>query len=122
MADQQQTQPGNGAWDFEALGTATAYMIPLSSMATSNSLLSRSVRRGGGAACRRRSQVAVSGGSSTAEFHTKAFNILDELARYSTGASDIEFVGIKNLRSATISLELNPTLPWGDHYDPSPFA
>jgi hypothetical protein len=103
-------------------GITGMYVSPLTSMATSNALSSRSVHRGRGAACHQRSRIAVSGGSSTAGWHTKSFNIPNELARYDSGEDDIEIVGVKNIRSTMITLKLNPAMPWGDHYDITPFV
>ena len=64
----------------------------------------------------------IIGGSSTAGWHTKSFNIPDELVRYDSGEDDIEIVGMKNIRFAMITLKLNFTMPWKDHYDITPFV
>ena len=50
-------------------------------------------------------------GSSIAGWHTKSFNIPDELAHYDSGEDDIEIVRVKNIRSTMITLKLNPTMP-----------
>lgn len=126
MADNRETQLGNVARTHEAQGSSGGFATsPLTSIATSNALLSHSIQRGGGAACRHRSRVTAHANATpiTAHWHkdghTKVFNLPDELARYTSDG--IEHVGVKSIRSATIELKLHPNLPWGDHYDISPF-
>ena len=122
MADQRRAQFGNPGWTFEAPGTPGTPETPLSTLVASNALLSRSVRQGGAAACRQRSQLMLSASSSTSGYHTKSFNIPDELARYESPRGDCEIVGMKSVRAAIITLKINPSLPWGDHYGITPFA
>jgi hypothetical protein len=124
MAERRPSQTGN-PWDFESLGTPGTprmYASPLTTMATSNSLLSRSVRRGGGAACRQRSHVAVPSTSKETPGHTKAFNLPDVLVRYRTGEGDAEYTGVQSIRVQVLSLKVDPAMPWGDHYNISPFS
>lgn len=118
MADHQKAQ----AWTFEAPGTPGTPGTPLSTLVASNALLSRSVRWGGAAACRQRSQLMLSASSNTSRYHKKSFNIPNELARYESPGDDGEIVGVKSVRAANITLKINPSLPWGDHYNITPFS
>jgi hypothetical protein len=114
MADHRRIQFGNLAWTFEApgtLGTPGMPGTPLSTLVALNTLLSRSVHRGGVAACCQRSQLTLLAVSSTAGYYTKSFNIPDELAHYESPGGDYEIVGVKNVCAATLMLKINPLLP-----------
>lgn len=125
MADRRLPQSTGGAWDLESLGTPrtpATFGSPLTTLATSNSLLSRSVRRGGGAACRQRSHVMVSSVSREAAEHTKAFNLPDVLVRYRSGEGQVEYTGVQSIRDQLLSVKVDPAMPWGDHYAVGPFS
>jgi hypothetical protein len=118
MFSQRSFQHRSNVWNYKV---PVMQSTLLTTMATSNAILSNTARRGGNDVCRQRTNLRLAAASSSAAHHTKSFNIPDELVEYIGPDSQMRFVGVETVRNATITIKVDPDLPWGDHYNTSPF-